>query len=244
MKKTILMLSAYLAVFAAVADCGTIQIQYQVGAGPLVTCDSVSPAPVSCANVAGPPLQITLLGATSNNPGTSTLADLLSANVDLDNLSSTSQTIQIQISADQFTMPVGPNIALLSHVGGTVVVGTSGSTMSYQSCVNSADVLATVNPLGSTCVAGAFASGLSTPPVVSAGSFSNDKSAVIPSLSAPYSIDEAFTITLAAGEDLNWSASTSLTTSATVEPASILLAIAGLGLIFVRRNRGLYLRSN
>src|SRR5215471_21846471 len=89
---------ASLVVLAPVANANTIQIQYQVGNNPITTCSAASPGPVTCLNVAGPPLKIVGLDAASNNPGTSTIAVMTSSDVDLVNNGTSFLNIQIQIS--------------------------------------------------------------------------------------------------------------------------------------------------
>jgi len=184
--------------------------------------------------VAGPPLRIVGLDANSNGPGDSSLAVMTSSDVDLDNNGTSSVTLQIQISEDGFTAPVGGG-TLLSHIGGTVVAGLFNSTLSYQSCINPSNTLRSVSSQGVACSAGDIASGLSAPSITTTGSFSNDKSATFTGLSGPYSIVESYFITLAPGAEINWSASTSVqaTTPTVPEPASSMLflgaGLAGLG---------------
>jgi hypothetical protein len=83
---------ALLVAVAPVASASTIQIQYQIGNGPIVTCSAAAPGPVSCADVLGPPLDITSLSADSNSPGASDIGVLTSADVDLVNNSTSSLT--------------------------------------------------------------------------------------------------------------------------------------------------------
>jgi len=215
------------AVIAPAAYGETIQIQYQIGSGAIVTCSSVLPGPVVCTNQPGPPLAITDLDANSNSPGTTAMSDETSSSLNLSNNSAMAQTIQIQVSANDFNAPVGSNVALSSHVGGTVLLG-GASTFSYQSCIDPSNAIKNLGG-GVTCPSGSFASGVSTPSIASAGAFMDTQSKTI-ALSGSYAIDEAYSITLAAGSEINWSASTTLTGgTATPEPNS--LALAGLGLL-------------
>jgi hypothetical protein len=77
-----------------------------------------------------------------------------------------------------------------------------------------------------------MASGLSAPSITTAGSFSNDKNASFTSLSGPYSLVESMVITLAAGAEINWSASTTVqaSTPTVPEPATSMLFL-GAGLV-------------
>jgi hypothetical protein len=221
-----------LVALAPVGRAATIQIQYQVTGGPIMTCSFPGPGPVVCLNVAGPPLRIVGLDGNSNAPGNPSLAVVTSDEVDLINNSTSDQTIQIQISEDSFTAPVGTSGTLLSHIGGTVVIGSLDNTLSFQSCVDPGNNLRPVGILGVVCPGGTFASGISSVPITAAGSFSNDKSISLASLTGPYSIQQSLVVTLGAGAEINWSASTSVAaaTSTVPEPASAFLVL-GMGLV-------------
>lgn len=216
------------AVLAPAAYGEMIQIQYQVTGSSPVTCSTALPGPVSCPNT-GVPLAITNLDANSNSPGTSTMADLDSSALSLFNTSGASETIQIQVSANDFTAPAGSSLTLLSHIGGTVLIGGTGNSISFQSCIDPSNSLRSVGSLGVACPAGATASGLSAPSITAAGSFDNSQSATVASVSGSYALSESYVITLAAGAQINWSASTTLQGAATPEPDS--MALAGLGLL-------------
>jgi len=226
--------------FCPSCELRSIQIQYQVTGQAVVTCGSASAGPVSCADT-NIGVNDTGLGATSDSPGTALFADLTSADVGLTNNSTSAQTIQIQISANGFTAPVGANITLLSHVGGTVVVGGTGNSLSFQSCIDPSNTLRSVSSLGVACPAGATASGLSAPVITGVGSYNADKTATLASLAGPFAIDESFLITLSAGASINWSSSTSLTAvpvTGTPEPVTAALVgggLIGLGLLRKRR---------
>jgi hypothetical protein len=124
---------------------------------------------------------------------------------------------------------VGANVTLFSHIGGTVSIGGTVNSLSYQSCIDPANVLRSVGSFGVACPAGAMASGLSAPDVRTQGSFSNDKTATFASVSGPYALIEAYVITLAPGAEINFSASTQVTAT-TPEPSTAFLFL-GTGLI-------------
>jgi len=172
------------------------------------------------------------LDANSNDPGTSTIAVMTSDDVDLVNNGTGSVNLQIQISEDGFTAPVGSG-TLLSHIGGTVVqAGLFASSLSYQSCINPKNTLRGVSSQGVACSTGDIASGLSAPSIAAVGSYSNDKSATFTGLAGPYSIVESYFITLSPGAEINWSASTTVqaTTPTVPEPATSMLFL-GAGLV-------------
>jgi hypothetical protein len=232
MKIVLTITAVVLLALAPVASANTLQIQYQVGTTAVQTCTFPSPGPVTCLNVAGPPLRIIGLDANSNNPGTSTIAVMTSDDVDLVNNGTGSVNLQIQISQDFYTAPVGSG-TLLSHIGGTVVqVGAPGNTLSYQSCISPGNTLRSVSSQGVACSTGDIASGLSAPAISAVGSYSSDKSAAFTGLAGPYSVVESYFITLAPGAEINWSASTSIQAAATTvpEPATSMLLL-GVGLV-------------
>lgn len=219
------------AVLAPLAYGETIQIQYQVLGSAAVTCSAALPGPVTCPNTSGPVFAITQLDANSNSPGTTAMAELDSSVLSLLNTTSSIEAIQIQVSANDFTAPTSSGIEFLSHIGGTVLIGGSGSTLSYQSCVDPTNALRSVGSSGVACNAGSFASGLSAPVITAAGSFDNSQTTTIGPLSSPYSISESYVIDLAPGGQINWSASTTLAGAATTTPEPSSMALAGLGLL-------------
>jgi hypothetical protein len=221
---------ALLAAIAPVAKANSIiQIQYQIDSNAAVTCQAAAPGPVSCASVNANGLNIVQLGASSNQPGNPALADTASAEVDLTNNDSVAHTIQIQVSADGFTNPLGFG-SLFSHIGGTVFI-SGANTMKFQSCVDPLNSLRSVDAGGAACPSGDFASGLSSPSIASRGSYNNDQTAAIGPLVAPYSIIESYVITLDAGSIINWSASTQVIASPTPEPDSSSMLLLGSALV-------------
>jgi hypothetical protein len=159
-------------------------------------------------------ITITTLSATSNSPGTSSLSFVTSATVNMSNTDTIAHTITIDVSAPNFMSPTAPPpVALFSHIGGTVFVGSSSNAISFSSCVN-----------GTPGCPGSATAGPGTPDITTAtlggGSFSDDKFAAIASLTAPYSLAETITITLGAGARVNFSASTTLVP--VPEPASVM----------------------
>jgi hypothetical protein len=144
-------------------------------------------------------------------------------------------TIVINIASDGFTAPVTPpDITFFSHIGGTVVIGEASNKLSYQSCIGGNN-LTTICPVGTSDLN----SGISAPSIASAGSFSNDQTGLITSLTGPFSINEQLTVTLDPGAQINFAASTLLTPVPVPEPVSI--ALLGIVLFFtvgsIRRKR-------
>jgi hypothetical protein len=163
---------------------------------------------------------ISMLASSSNSPGTSSNAQLTGATLSITNNNSKTATLYISLGDGGFTSPTTPpNLTLLSHVGGTVVIGSSANLLTYHSYVNSDN-----SQNGTTGIT----PGAQTPGITS-GSFNSDASTPITSLSGPYSMTETFAFTLGAGAEINFSSSTTL--SPVPEPTSLSLAALGaLGL--------------
>ncbi len=156
---------------------------------------------------------ITLLGASANLTG----GELFGATVEIQNTGSGPATLYLTMGANNYLAPsTPPSIVMLSHIGGTVPVADSGNLLTFQQYVNTSNV--------QNAITGPWTPGPQTPGITG-GSFNNDASTTITSLTAPYSVTEYFAITLSAGSQLNFSASTTLTP--VPEPST--MAIAGIG---------------
>jgi len=223
--------AVFLAAMAPLAHAG-LEINYLIDGVAQPTCGPVagSNPSVVCPSISGPPLTITILGASSNSPG-GTPSEETSAVVTLTNTTAASHTLVINVISTGFTMPTAPpTISLLSHIGGSVAVGAAGSLLSYISCVD------TGNSQTAGCPA-AFNAPTISPSITAVGSFDGDSSSSIASLASPYAVDEKISLTLGANESMNFSASTTLVQ--TPEPMSI--ALLGGILLFttgaIRRKR-------
>jgi len=213
-KLTCLLAVLFLVAMAPMAHAG-LEINYSIDGGGTVTCGPIAGAnpSVLCPNVVGPPLTITLLGASSNSPGTSVPSQEASATVDISNVNGATHSIVINVISTGFTTPVTPPaIELLSHIGGTVVTGSAANLLGMISCID------TTNSQTAGCPA-TFNAPTITPSMTSVGSFQGDSNSLIASLGSPYAIDEKISLTLGAHSNINFSASTSLIQ--TPEPMSI-----------------------
>jgi len=136
--------------------------------------------------------------------------------LDIKNTGTSTATLYITLGDTGFTAPVTPpSILVNSHIGGTVVVGSSANVMNYWSYINQSN--------GQNATSG-LTPGVQTPSITTS-SFSDDKFLTITSLAASYSLTERFAITLGAGAEINFSSSTTLTP--VPEPST--MALAGLG---------------
>ena len=177
------------------------------------------------------------LSVLSNSPGTPGLAKLLSDSLDLQNMSTSTASIEFVFSDTGFTAPTTPpSILLNSHIGGSVTTSSADNFASFTSCIS------TTNANLTSCTGASDVAGAGSPDITQ-NAFLNDQYDIITSLAGPYSITSIWTVTLGAGSDVGFQANASLTPavitkSAIPEPVSVsLLGVALVGLGAVRRRR-------
>jgi len=228
MKSVIGVLAVVLLAASAPLAHASLQIQYQVDGGAVVTCATgADSGPGSCSAVVGD-LDITLIQGTSNAPGGPVNAKELGDTLEI--LTTNSHTLNIWITAQNFTFPVTPpDISFGSNLSTTSVtgIGTAGLT----SCVDTSNSLpqpfCPVGPSLTNTTLGY--SGVSAN--------SDSKTSTITSLSAPFSLSEQISLSLGVNSDLNVITSTVLTQ--VPEPMSIVLlggALLACG-AFLRRKK-------
>jgi hypothetical protein len=224
------------ALFAATALLGfsvpyaanaTLILDESVNGGAFTTICSGGPSctpGVVFTDSAG--MQFTILGATSNSPGTPTSASVLQATVDLINTSSATQSIVLRVGDTDYSAPTG-SVTLLNNISGTVLVGGAQNVFDSTACVNGANVQ-------STC--GAFTTPTIAANITLPGSGANSDSLAIAALGGLFSLTQELDITLNAGAQINFSASADVVPAG--EPASLALmgvGLVGLGWIVSRR---------
>jgi hypothetical protein len=225
---------ALAAVTAPLAQAN-IQITYTIdgSAGVASPCGGAlgSPTPpgsVDCGpgNIGNAAVTITSLTGFSNSPG-GLLGLETGSNTVIENNSTASHHIIINIVADNYTSPSGTNVGFLSHIGGTVAVGSTDNTLTFTSCVDTGNSL-------TGCPGTSFVNG--SPDVTAVGSYSNDKSGVgSGTLTTPFSIGEKIDLVIGAGSVINFSSSTTLAQNVP-EPMSITL-LGGVILLVSRSIR-------
>jgi len=194
-------------------------LQFSINGGAfLAGCSALSVCMVPNFSVGGGQVQVA--SVAGNAPGTPTLADLLSATLSITNTSLSLLTFAIRVGGNGYLAPTG-STTLLSHIGGTVVTGGTGSLLSYFSCVSQTNI-------ADACAAPTFSTPALSPSIVSPGSFDATNSALIAGLTGPYSIGEQVAFTLAPGATLNYAASSQLSPTSAPEPGSIALLATGL----------------
>jgi hypothetical protein len=216
-------------VLASTSAWATIAVSYSIDGALATTCaSSAGNIAADCGTFVNGPFSVNSLAASSNSPGTSSLSDLFSATTSLTNTSGATHTIEFFIFADGFNVPTSGT--LISSLGGTVVSGSVANLVSYQSCLSTT--------AGAVCPLGSIVAGPGTPGITNPGAFSDSKTTVVSSLSAPYTVSEDVKFTLGAGSSINFSASTF--TSAVPEPMTFSLmgaGLLGLGLLRKRISR-------
>jgi len=223
MKKLIGPIGAFIMVVAAPMAHADLKLTYQITGDPLVDCGTaLNPNPqVLCTNtpgnLPGAPLQITGLTASSTSPGDPSGAEEDSTSLHILNNSGAIQTITISVASNGFMNPTAPpTIEFFSNIGGSVIHGSDDNKISFQSC---GDLTNSLNGCP-----GSAATVPVTPDIRTGGQggfWSAGDTGFVNTLAPPYSIDELIVLTLGAGAEINFSASTTLI--ATPEPMSVAL---------------------
>lgn len=210
-------MAAILALGASSSARAALEIQLSTDG---ITYSTVASAPSgSFATFTGTDggISITALATSSDSPGDVGFSYLTGSDVALKNTSTSTKTLYIKLGDTDYMSPTSPPgfIDFRSHITTTALIGNAVNTLTFQSFVDPAN--------GQNTTAG-FTTGLQTLNVKS-GSDSSDAETFIGTLAPPFSMTEAFKVTLGAGSLINFATSTTLT--AVPEPSS--LAIAGLG---------------
>jgi hypothetical protein len=212
----------------------TMQLTYQIGSGGTVTvCNTgADTGPVICPSIVGSGVTITEFSGISNSPGTSTNTHELASTLDITNSGSSSATVTLWVSAQNFTAPTAPPDILWSNEQS--LDGVTGTTTGNAiDCVDSTNVLQPGGIGGTSptyCLAGQSLSNVAQT-ITGAASANNTTTRTITSLSGPYALSTEITLTLGAGAEMHFQDSQIL--SQVPEPTSIILMgtlMLGLGL--------------
>lgn len=174
-------------------------------------------------------VQFTVLGASSNSPGTPTGADVTQASVRVTNATGATQSLILRAGDTGFTAPSGA-VTLSNQISGTVITGTPVNLFSSMACANPNNVQngcgspADVTPTINSNITQSNSAG------------SNFNSLGIPSLGTPFSLTEVVDMTLGNGTILTYTGSADV--KPVSEPAGLLILGTGLiGLTMLRRRR-------
>jgi len=217
-----------LAMLAGSAQLGAaIQISYQIGGtNPSQTICALNAGATDdsgvCANAVGTGadsgVSILEISASSNSPGTASLAQQFGATLQIINSTASTVAVDIWISAPNFSLPVtGGSISGINYEGSLSTTSTTGAgSVSSENCVDQSNGL--TEPFCATAAATIADDAMA----YSGGSSASETNQEIFSpLSSMYSLSQMITISLGAGSNINVITSQSLTP--VPEPASIAL---------------------
>ena len=162
--------------------------------------------------------------ATSNNPGTASLAFLESAVTSITNPDANAQTLIINVSQNNFLAPTAPpTLRFQSLLDISVIAGSADNAISFISCL-AADNVLQLNCGG----AGIIVTPDLTPLITSIGSFNASSFIDVATLAGPYALTEYFEITLGSGSTIAFTGRAQLTplVTAVPEPSPLALLIA------------------
>jgi len=162
-------------------------------------------------------------GATSNDPGTPSLASLFDASVEIVNNSAFTRTLNFSFTDDTFIAPAGL-VSASSHASGTSLTG-GVSLDSFMSLVNG-------NPINHPGLPIALSSNVS---------YSDLETETLSIASTPFTIGQDYTFTVAAGDSLNFANTLGLVPAVILgpvpEPGTIVIGLLCLGVGAAHRRR-------
>jgi PEP-CTERM motif len=228
MRKLLLATTAIAAVALAPAANATL-VEVSINGGSFTNiCTAAPGSPCGNTDITIGGIDFTVTGMTTNSPGTASLADILSASVSILNTNAGTTTISLLASDTGFSAPSAP-ATLASEIGGSVLIGGSANTLSFLSCVDGTNALASCPGTGATSPVTANITALTS-------SYNANDSVLVTSLGHPFSMTEELNLALSGGAQINFSASSDLTP--VPEPATLgLLGVGLLGLGFVANRK-------
>jgi hypothetical protein len=225
MRKLAGLLSGLALVACAPLANAALTINYEIGAGPVITCGSGGDdGPVTC-NFAGGGVNAAVVSSSSNSPGSLGVAEQFGSTLEV--TSTKAVTVEVWFTSQDFTTPIaGTYEASLST---TATAANSTASAALTSCIDTSN--GTAPALG--CAGGSLTNPTQTDS--GAGSTSGTVFGGAGSLSTPYSLEQELTLTLAPGSDYNVITSQSIVVP---EPTSIvLLGTAFLGITALLRKK-------
>ena len=198
--------------------------EYSINGGSSFVPICSDPTGAFCFGVALTSTGISVIElASSNSPGTSTLAQLLSTTFSITNTASVARSIELRIGSTGFLAPTAPpGLTLASNVAGNVVIPGAGNTLSFISCIDQGN--------GQNTCPGTLSTGALTPAITTVSAYAAGNSALVSLLSPGFSITQDLLLTLAAGSSITINPATLLVPLAPV-PEPITMFLGGTGLL-------------
>ncbi len=228
MKKLLLAATGLAGIALASPASATLILDESINGGgfnPICSGTNACLAGLIFTDAAG--VKFTILGASSNSPGTAGNADVTQASVRVENTSAATAQIVLRAGDTGFLAPSGAT-TLSNNISGTVITGSPLNLFSSIACANPSNAQ-------NSCLGADQTSLISADIRPSNSSGANSNAIAIANLTTPFSLTQVSNFTLGAGTVLTYSNSADVSAA---EPASLLLLGFGvLGLAYFARNR-------
>lgn len=217
MKALLLAVATFMA-GTAMASASLVLDESVNGGGFVQICGGVNACSPGTTFTDSAGVQFTVLGASSNSPGTPTGADVTQASVRVTNNTGGTQMLVLRAGDVGFTAPSGA-VTLSNQISGTVVTGNAANLFSSMACANPTN--------GQNSCSGAFQTAAINSNITQSNTAgSNFNNIGIASLGTPFSLTELIDMTLGTGTVLTYTGSADVTPVS--EPGTLGMLLVGM----------------